>query len=75
MQLLNTDWVYNKPTRVTFRCVHKAILMANKAPPEAKKMAWHNVYELSKQYQRQEDEDLKKKLDSAVIDLTQLYDE
>lgn len=53
----NTKWIYLKPEKVTLRYIQKAIFAANKAPPESKKIAWNNVYELSRQYQRQEEEE------------------
>jgi hypothetical protein len=50
-------WVYTKPDKVTFKCIQKAIIAANKAKhPLEKKFAWKNVHELSQQYQRQEDD-------------------
>ena len=56
-QTQTTQWVYLKPEKVTFKYIQKAIIAANKAPPESKKIAWKNVYELSRQYQKQEDEE------------------
>jgi hypothetical protein len=53
------QWVYIRPDKVTFKCIQKAIIAANKAPPPSKKIAWKNVYELSRQYQRQEDAEKK----------------
>lgn len=50
------EWVHMPPRRVTFLQIQKAIIAANKAPPASKKVAWANVYQLSNQYQRQEDE-------------------
>lgn len=50
-----TNWVHTAPAPVTFRCIQKAIVQANRAPPPARKHAWAIVYELSKQYKRQED--------------------
>lgn len=53
----STQWVFFKPEKVTLRYIQKAIFAANNAPPESKKIAWNNVYELSRQYQRQEEEE------------------
>ena len=48
-----TIWVHNKPGKISFLDVQKAIINANKVKhPMAKKIAWENVYQLSREYQK-----------------------
>ena len=54
MTYTTTSIINLKPTNVTFTDVQKAIIKANKAPPENKKFAWKQAFLLSKQYQIQE---------------------
>lgn len=49
------SFINTKPYKVKFTDIQKAIIIANKVPPECKKIAWNNVYKLSEQYKIQED--------------------
>jgi len=49
-----TIWVHSKSTKISFIDIHKAIINANKVKhPLSKKIAWENVYQLSREYQKQ----------------------
>ena len=50
-------WAKAVPARVTFKNVQHAIHLANRAPPKSKAVAWKNVYLLSEQFKRQEDQE------------------
>lgn len=54
------QWIYQHPQGVTLKTIRRAIIDANKTPPHsyANKIAWKNVYALSKQFRLQEQHEL-----------------